>query len=437
MSIARSANKLQTLPETVSGTEYDVLVERIVHGGAGLVRVEGKIGFVEGVLPGEKVRVAVTRDHGSRFDARLLEILQSSSHRVEPLCPLSGTCGGCDLQHIHYDEQVEIKRQIVAEDLGRLGGFSLRPDEIGLETGAPWGYRGRVQLHADPQGVTGFHERSSETVVAVNHCPVALPAINELLAGETAFAPGSRTTVVASDAGVVTDVRAREARITVADMAVDFDPRCFFQSNPALLNRLGEVIRMLLKDLRIERVYDLYAGAGLLAMLALPPIRTASRDLPRRVVCVEPERRNARFIRGNLQRTGLDGDRVEVMTITAERALGKLFRNNAHQSPSGGDEQAVAFLDPPRQGLSPAVRSRLAGSGIGRLLYLSCDSASLARDLKALGTSYAMHSIRLFDFFPQTAHVETLVELVRIDRNEHTNSGNGNGGDGGRREQRK
>ncbi|MFO8041924.1 MAG: hypothetical protein R6U25_01870, partial [Alkalispirochaeta sp.] len=199
-----------------------VLAERLVHGGAALVRSESGVVFVEGALPGEQIRIGPVYRAGGTPRADLLAILEPSPHRRVPACPLFGECGGCDWQHLEYPQQLRWKREILAENFRRLGSFSISPGEIDVIAGAEYGYRSRVQVHPAASGGVGFRRRQSHETLAVAHCPVASPAINAELARLNAGnqpndggLPPARTVLVEDDHGVAQGGAQREAVISI------------------------------------------------------------------------------------------------------------------------------------------------------------------------------------------------------------------------------
>ena len=398
-----------------------VVPERLVHGGAALVRTDSGVAFVEGALPGERVRIGpIYRDRGTPR-ADLLEIVEPSPHRREPECPLFGACGGCDWQHLEYVEQIRWKREILAENFRRLGAVEIPAGDIGVISGDEYGYRSRVQIHAGAEGTVGFRRRSSHETIPVSHCPVATPAINAELSAlsrrsfpDAATHRKTRTVLVERDDGVAVGGVDRVAEISVDGAPVRFDPAGFAQSNRQLLPELAR---------RLQHAYaggplvDLYAGAGLLTAMVLAGSPSHDTATPPDIICVEPDRRNARFIPKNLSVRGYT-DTVRVVTTTAERAISAVpLKRMSHPN-------ATVLLDPPRGGLSKAVTQWLTGdrtdgggapgrTAPARVIYVSCDAAALARDVGRLSAVYTVRELTLVDFYPQTAHIEALAVLDR------------------------
>lgn len=422
MSISRFDKKIQTPPENPCQNDHSApeeapqigtaRVERVIHGGDGLLRLDGKAGFISGVLPGELVSFAVLRDRSRQFEGVLREVLDPSPHRCEPRCPLAGRCGGCDWQYCHSEYQLELKKGIVAENLRRIGKILLERESIQILAGEPWGYRERVQIHTDHRGRPGFKARRSEEIVLLSSCPVVTEEINRFLedaaSGKILLPPGKRLVLVLAD-GESPDSRAvivapgpQTAQRSLDGLPLSFDPSSFFQANGPLLERLGRELRSRIARDAPRVLVDLYGGAGVLGALAVSGSSAFSGDL----LCVEEDRRNARFIGENLLRAGLKEARIRVVSRSAEKALAvdPVLKNLDPPS-------SAVILDPPRSGLSATLRRWLKKGPAARLFYVSCNSATLARDLGEILGAYLIQDVTILDFFPQTAHVEVLVEL--------------------------
>ena len=380
-----------------SDVSHTVRVERLVDGGDALVRAESGVVFVSGALPGELVELGPVQRRGKRMEAELLRVIEASPDRRDPRCRHAGVCGGCHWQHLDYAAQQTWKRRILAENLRRLGGIAVEPATIGLVSGPEWGYRNRVQAHSDADGRRGFRQRRSADLVDVEECPVLVPDLERAML-TTADQPGERQVLFRDDTAVRTGGRDPVAEVTVDGRRVRFDPAGFAQSNRGLLPQLAAHLQRVVKP---GMLADLYAGAGLLVTLAL------TDRPPRNVVCVEPERRNAQWISTNLQNQGLDIRRLRVEETTVERALRRGVGRTLVE------QEGTILLDPPRRGLSRELRRWLttAPRRTARLVYLSCDAAALARDLGELKDYYHLVELTVFDFYPQTAHIETLAIL--------------------------
>jgi 23S rRNA (uracil1939-C5)-methyltransferase len=418
-----------------AGDALEVTVERLVPGGAGLAHAEGLTVFVPLAAAGDRLRVRVERVRGRVAFAALVEVLAPGPDRIEPPCPYFGRCGGCDFQQLNYAAQLAAKVEIIRDCLRRIG--RLAPPEEILITASPaeWRYRSRARWQHDAaRRRLGYYELASHRVCDVAECPVVLPEVQDALSrlraarlgvhdglsreevstgdepppdalGKSETNAAEEFQAVAGDDGVsllppLTGEDAREQRRSVAGETYRFNAECFFQINHALLDALvAEALGGAGGGDRAEGVggtaVDLYCGVGL---FTLPLARRFAR-----VVGVESHPTAARYARLNLEGAGLANARVEAAEVGDW-----LLRRAGKIAPAD-----FVLLDPPRAGAAEAVEGILT-LGPRRIAYVSCDPATLARDLRALADGgFVLDSVRAFDMFPQTHHVETVAHLSR------------------------
>ena len=378
-------------------------MERILPGGMGLAHAGGKTVFVALAAPGDRVRVAVKRRQGEVLFASIEEIITPSPVRVEPPCPYFGRCGGCDFQQLTYEAQLAAKAEMIRDCLHRIARLENIPDFV--VTGSPnnWRYRMRATWQIDQEERTiGYYERGSRRVCDVVDCAVLKPELQEKLeqvrATEWSRFPTElkHLDVVGGENGVsfapaFAEFETNELSLTISGEVYNYNAEAFFQINPSLL---GPLIDFALRDASGDTVVDLYCGAGL---FTLPLSRRFNR-----VIGVEANSAAARFARRNLQRAGLSNARVIAASVT------DWFRN------TGLDRVDFILLDPPRAGVESAVIKGMLDLHPAYISYVSCDPATLARDLKKLfAGGYVINSLAAFDLFPQTHHVETVVRLQK------------------------
>jgi 23S rRNA (uracil1939-C5)-methyltransferase len=447
-------NKEKTRLVTVPATEPQLVeIEKPIYGGAFLARLEGKAVFVPLTLPGEQALVRITEDKRGYATAEAEEIVAASPQRIQPACPHFGACGGCHYQHANYAAQLGFKQAILRETLER-GGVAV-PVEIGILAADPWAYRNRIRFAFDAAGNPGYRSRRSNAVIPVSECPIAAPLL--VSAAQAAaevvrqLAPSLRPTEIslfcdASETALLTSVfissaalpslakatadfggfaqavgervpalkgaelvaegRPGELPSTIAQWGADslayraagFDYRvdhgAFFQVNRFLVDALVERVAA---GHQGELAWDLFAGVGLFAR------RLAAGFA--RVVAVESAPASTLALAANLK--GTAGTSVRSTTLD-------FLRQNRKSQRPGPAVPDLIVVDPPRTGLGPEITALLAEVAASALVYVSCDPATLARDLRALlGSGYAIQSITLADLFPQTFHLETVVQLRR------------------------
>jgi 23S rRNA (uracil1939-C5)-methyltransferase len=378
---------------------FKVRLEGIASGGAALARIGGKNVFIGGGAAGELAVCRLTEAHRSWARAELLEIIEASPDRTRPRCDFYGICGGCNLQHISYGAQLAAKTAILKDAFVRIG--HCRPPEPEVFPAEPWEYRNRMQLHRSGAGtgVLGLKARKSGDVIPVSDCPIADPGIRAVLrkaaGGERALPlppEKDRFTVYARNGLLLSEGGTERGRTSILDRAITLDSGVFFQSNGAMLEKLAADLREIAGGInaadREHGMADLYCGVGTFAALL--------GDLFSRADLVEENKNALALARENVKNPG-----TEFFALRANDWL-RLKRR-------GGDPYGFMVLDPPRQGLSPSLAAWLAGEGPPLLAYVSCDPAALARDSGILVRGgYEIACLRLYDFYPQTAHIESL-----------------------------
>jgi 23S rRNA (uracil1939-C5)-methyltransferase len=395
-------------------SNFEVIVEKLVYGGDGLARLDGRVILAPFVLPGERIRVKAEREKPGLIHARTLEVLQASSERVAAPCPVFERCGGCHYQHAAYALQLAAKRSILEEELRRLGKIAP-PAEIAVIAGESWGYRNRVQLQVD-KGRLGYFEVRSHKICAIDQCPIASPKLNQTIETLSRMLHDSRWPRMVRSLELFTDETSLQLNLLETDrpVAKRFFEWCgenipglvegalnyngqfrvsrgsFFQVNRFLLDRLVEAA---VDDARGESAFDLYAGVGLF-------VPALARRFGQ-VTAVESGAGAVRDLQFNAERAGLTNVRAEACMV--EEFL-------------QGQERPADFvlLDPPRAGLGKAVVRRLAELQPKQVAVVACDPATLARDLAGLlATGYRIERMTMVDLFPQTYHVEAIVLLQR------------------------
>jgi 23S rRNA (uracil1939-C5)-methyltransferase len=395
-------------------SNFEATVEKLVYGGDGLARLEGRVVFAPFVLPGERIRVQTWREQPGLLRAQTLEVLEPAPERVAAPCPVFGRCGGCHYQHAPYEYQLSAKRDILVDQLRRLGKMEP-PETIVVAAAEPWGYRNRAQLHIDGRHI-GYREAGSHSLCEVSQCPLASPKINETIHALAGMLYNPRWPRFVRSLEIFTDEQQVQLNVVATDQpvakrffdwcaeeipglvenALDYQGRfrvsrnSFFQVNRFLLDKLVEVA---LEGAEGETALDLYAGVGLFSLALARGFRE--------VTAVESGSGAVRDLQFNAERAGLANLRAERQT--AEEYLQKLER-----APD------FVLLDPPRAGLGKAVVRRLAELRPRQVTIVSCDPATLARDLAGLtAAGYRVEQMTLVDLFPQTFHLETVLRLGR------------------------
>ena len=399
-----------------------VEIEKLVYGGQGLGRLDGRVVLAPFVLPGEKALVEPERESASLINARLLAVEAPSGSRVAPSCRHFGSCGGCHYQHMSYEQQLEAKRSILIETLARLGKIEWSAP-VEIISAEPWGYRNRVQLRLRKDGARfeiGYFEFGSHRLRAIESCPVASPCINNTVAALFRMGKNGRFPDFLHELELFTNERELQLNVLetkrplarrffewCADEIEGFSradfldypagadtyrvsSRSFFQVNRFLASRLADLG---VGEQTGGTAVDLYAGVGLFGL-------RLARQFSR-VIAIDSNRSACLDLVANAERAGVA---IEVNQSAADRFLESI-------------SEPIDFLiaDPPRAGLGSSVTSSITRLRPRRLTIISCDPSTLARDLRVLTASgFQIASVRLVDLFPQTFHIETVVELAAV-----------------------
>jgi len=431
--------------------EYTVTIEKIIAGGKGLARQDtGKVIMLGKVLPGEVVKCSAVKEHPGYIEAALVEIIRSSPARKPPACPHYLECGGCDLQHCTYELQLAIKKNIIREGLTRAG--IVCPDDcLQAPRSSPehMAYRYRLRLKVDPDGSIGFFKKKTNTLVPVHNCPVATETINTALSFLQSthllkqwsnvcreiellhspdddlltllLLPGKtnkqqvdlRMLSEFTDCPVISQTACKTGRdlttaIPLRPLAQKFSlphdyshtytlswsAGCFSQINAAQNHQLVQLACTLAGTVKNTTILDLYCGMGNFSIpLAL---------LGAAVTGIERNRESIRWARHNAETAGVTCSFFSADVI------------NSLQDLVQEKQQAdIILLDPPRRGLgkTAGLLPRLQPE---RIIYISCDPATLARDLALLaGLGYPLKQLVPVDMFPQTHHIESVALLEK------------------------
>ncbi|GMR13823.1 MAG: 23S rRNA (uracil(1939)-C(5))-methyltransferase RlmD [Gemmatimonadota bacterium] len=423
--------------DTANTSPVEVRIRALSSDGSGVGDLpDGPVVFVHRTAPNDRVRVVVQKKKARWARARLREILESSSDRASPPCPYYHECGGCTLQHIPYESQLLWKGRFVADALTRIGGLEETVPEV-QPSPKQLGYRSRVTFTLLRVGgdrvVAGFHKLDAPTRVldVPGACLIADPRINRAWAAlRRSWGPGARKlpggrtlrlTLMASDAGVVLVVAGGRGKGDLGAL-VDADSGIVSvwrggESGPPRLVAGAEVVHDTLRGEPVRvgpgtfsQVNAAVGEALVERLLASLPVRPGLRMIDAYCGTGLIAREMAR---GGASVVGIEIDPAAVAVAREEAPMGlEVLQGPVEQLLSSTLPADVVILNPPRGGLARSVPDALSESPVPLLAYISCDPATLARDLERLAGAYEVKQVFAFDMFPQTAHVETLVTLA-------------------------
>ena len=398
------------------GTQFQARIGKIAHGGHCVTRYDGRVVFVRHALPGETVRVQITAGApGDRFllgDA--VEVLEPSEHRVVPRCRFAGPgrCGGCDWQHCELTYQRELKAAVVVEQFKRLAGLDV---EVVVEAlpgdveGTRW--RTRTEFAVDASGAAGLHPHHSHEVIPVDDCLISTERVIETGVLDRRW-PSARSVDVVDASGearaVIVPLPQGDStvpyvteRVETEDWTAEFrlSARGFWQVHPgAAATYVAHVLREL-APVAGERAMDLYSGVGLFALALADAVGPTGA-----VLAVEADARAIRDAKSNLRHR----PEIELRRGKVDPVLKPLVRQ--------GIRTDLVVLDPPRTGAGKSVIKDVAALSPRAIAYVACDPAALARDVAyARDAGYGIRTLRAFDAFPQTHHVECIAVLEPLE----------------------
>ena len=348
----------------------ELQITDVAFGGKGVARANGKAVFVPYVVDGETVSANITREHKKFLEAELESIVTASPHRVEPRCPYFGRCGGCVYQHIDYEHQLALKWRQVKETLRRIGGLQEPPMRPFIPSPIEYEYRNRITVHVR-DGVVGFFRRESNKLLDIESCPIALNEVNAKLA----------------------ELRKSRPRDGHYTLRARVGWRVFTQANDAVAAAMLDLVDRLLGS-ATGTLIDAYCGAGFFSKRLRGRFgKVIGIDWNQYAIAVARE----------------DANENEVyVAADVEAELGARLRSMGPPSEEGN---SAVIVDPPATGLNKTIVETLMEHQPTQLIYVSCNPATLARDLAALKESFRIDSITPLDMFPQTAEIECVAHL--------------------------
>jgi len=387
--------------------EIELRIDKLSNMGDGVGRIDNWVVFVPYALPGERVKARVYRNDKNCSMADLVEVLEPSPQRVQPVCPVFGYCGGCQYQHLSYQDQLAWKTEQVADLLRLQAGLEL-PVQPAIPSPQTYGYRSKITPHFHKPkdskvGNIGFLRVGSRSEVCdIKQCPIAMPEINAVLPAlrksvhEAAaqYKRGATLLMRVSEGSVITNNNAVCTQ-KVGDLTFNFLAGDFFQNNPYILPAFTGYVAKQACAGGAKYLVDAYCGSGLFALTLAPHFQ--------KVLGVEVSETSADWARANARSNGIA--HAQFLAASAESIFA--------QVDFPATESAVV-IDPPRKGCDMAFLSQLFAFGPARVVYVSCNPATQIRDLAEFDKAgYRVTEVQPFDLFPQTKHLECVATLEK------------------------
>lgn len=414
------------------------LITGVNHKGEGVARIDGKVTFVPLAIPGETVEISITSQKKKFQQAYLERVMNPSPDRVVPSCPYFPACGGCAYQHVSYDRQLQLKREVVQNSLQRIAALEVEVNPvIGMEP--PWHYRNKVIWHTGRefgQPSLGYYRQGSHRLMGIDDCSLIsremqeysryikdhlqefqVPEGCQVMLRQSAASrdimiifvgPGSsgmqfdslnegKATVVSVDQGITRLHYGRPTLTeTVADLKLEIAPLAFMQVNHRQMEKMLELIRYYACLQPDDTILDAYCGIGTIALVLAGEVR--------RVVGVESFKDSIKSAKRNAYHNGINN--CQFIKGACEKIVPELE-----------ESFDVIILDPPRAGCKPELIQAVIRKSPRCIIYVSCNPATLARDLAIFNEAhFKVDKVQPLDMFPQTSHVETVVLMSRVEK---------------------
>lgn len=359
-----------------------VTITGLNHEGEGIARIDGKVIFVRNALEGENVLIEITKEHKKYNEAKVIKYLTISPKRIEPICPYYNVCGGCDLMHMSYEDEIEFKKEKVKNILEKYADVKIEPKIV--KSDKRENYRNKITLHKGFDK-PGYVKRNSSEVIDIDECKLASPFINNYLQNNNV---NEDIVIRSNDNGEVIFTSDKTIIMNINNLKYQIDINSFFQVNNYITSKVFEHIIKFINEEDV--VLDLYSGVGTLSIMAST---------------------KAKYVYG-----------IEVNEFSYKNALDNIILNKVSNAQflCGKVEDKIDLIkenittiitDPPRSGMDKYTISVIKEKKPKKVIYMSCDPITLARDLKLMSDIYEIKSITLFDMFPCTKHIESVVIL--------------------------
>ncbi len=387
--------------------ELTVHIDTVTNLGVGIAKVDGWVVMVPYTIPGEKVKVRIYRNHKNYSDADLIEVIEPSPRRISPACNYFQSCGGCQYQHIDYKHQLKIKKQHVEESFLKIGGIEVEA-AWPIHTEQTYGYRSKITPHHQKPKDRKLHaigflaQGTRNRIIDIERCEIATPEINnqytlarkerhqlaekgKLKKGATLLFRHTAEGVISNHATVVTE--------QVGEYLFQFKAGDFFQNNPYVLPGMVDYVRQQARAAGLPYLIDAYCGSGLFAVSLANGFQE--------IMGIEISESSIQWARINARINQRDNCQFQVGDAAA------IFKEV-----SFNPDESTLIIDPPRKGCDPEFLEQLFLFSPAHIIYVSCDPATQARDVKVmLENGYTLEKCQPVDLFPQTRHIENVATL--------------------------
>lgn len=365
-----------------------VRIDGLDHNGKGIVRVGNKVTFVDGALPGELVDIIIDKEYKKFNVGKVVKIIEKSDKRVSAKCPYYGVCGGCEIMHMSYDFQVDFKRDKVVNILKKYAKIEVNP--LVFKSINCFNYRNKITLHNRNNNL-GYMKRNSNDIVSIKECYLALPSINSYLKKIKDYESKELVLRANEKGDVISNIDDNFLLININDFIFQIDINSFFQVNNYICSSIFDFISENLST--CENCLDLYSGVGTLSILASKKVN--------KVYAIEINENSYKNALKNLELNNINNVEFILGDVSEKISLIDCSVD-------------VIITDPPRSGMDEVTIKAIQSFKPGKVIYVSCNPMTLARDLNVLLSDYVVDKVAVFDMFPNTSHTECICVLCRL-----------------------
>lgn len=356
-----------------------VKIESLNHQGLGITRVNDKVTFVEQALPGETVDIKVTEEKKKYNLAKIQTIIEKNPNRIEPICPYYEECGGCDFGHVNYKTELKYKKEKVENILKKYAHIDVNIEITPSDK--VYNYRNKITLHKQNEKI-GLVKKNSSEVIEIKECKLVDEKINEILHNKP------KEGIIRTNGKEIISNENENITINIDKYKFKVNLNSFFQINPYTYEKMFNHIKKLISSNDV--LLDLYSGVGVFSILL--------SENCKKIYGIE--------INENSYKNALENKKVNNLE-NIDFMLGKVEDN----LPKIKEKIDTIIVDPPRNGLSKTTIKQIININPKKIIYVSCNPMTLSRDLNLLNSNYNLESIKAFDMFPKTNHVECVCKL--------------------------
>lgn len=362
-----------------------VKIENLSHEGRGITKINEKVTFVKNALPNEVVDIRLTKEKKNYNEAEVIKVLEPSKDRVTEVCPYYNECGGCEIMHMNYNSQLKFKKEKVKNILKKYAALEVNPSIIA--SNKDFNYRNKITLH-NKNNCLGYMKQNTNEIIKIDYCPLAMNSINDYIKELKQITEEKLIIRTNENGNIISNIKDNDLIIEINNIKFYVDIKSFFQVNNYICSKIFETLEKTIEN--TNTCLDLYSGVGTLSIIASKKVK--------KVYSIE--------INENSYKNAIKNIKLnDIKNIIP-------YHGKVEEKIKEIKEKIdLIITDPPRSGMDTVTIDTIKELKPSKIIYISCDPMTLARDIKILKDNYTLENITLFDMFPNTKHVESLCIL--------------------------